>query len=1100
MRRLRAGVAITVAGAVVAGVPVTAHAAPAVRTTTTPKTTAASRLPADRSWKVTLITGDVVEVRTVRNRPSLVSVKPGAGREKIPFVKDIRPDGTIRVTPLDVRSRVGTVYDPALFDVTTLIEDGDDDARSSTLPLIVRGGASVRALASGHRSLSSIGATAVRQPKGNGPALARSAPAEGVTRIWLDRKVRAQALDHNLQQIGAPTAWKAGATGKGVKVAILDTGVDATHPDLKGRIAEQKNFSQAKDTVDHVGHGTHVAATIAGTGASANGERKGVAPDANLLIGKVLGDDGGGRDSDVIAGMEWASGKARIVSMSLGGYSEDPANDPAAKAVETLTAKNKTLFVIAAGNSGPSPASIETPGIAPSALTVGAVDGADKVADFSSRGGPVMKPEISAPGVDVIAARAKGTAMGTVIDARYTSASGTSMATPHVAGAAADLLQKHPSWTPARLKATLVTTAHQAPGTVYQVGAGRLDVGVASRATVVGDQPTVAFGSVPRGSTKALTQRLSWTNSGSAAATLKLAAQLASPAGKAVKGIGLPATVSVPAGGSASVTLTLDPRVLTTAGGYSGAVTATASGVALRVPVGVVAEPETHTLTLKATPIPGTPEGALGGNVGVVNLDDPDLYDGGVEIPADGVARLTVPVGRYAVLGTVDDTTKGKQRSAFTGDAELTVHGDTTLSLDASKARPVRLSAADAKIDPSAAQGLQVERSVGDGGVWGSGVNAFDGSPMVYSTAVGGVRTGTFRAYAFARLTDGGKTVYDLLRDLGPKVPAEVNYTAAAKDLARVNERFGALNGDTSKPDGEKRYGVTPGGFLATEAESKVPAGSTRTDYVTGVGGVRWLDEAFPPDLGQASWVTQVPIRQYTAGETYTSAWVRQPFRPGPYSATGATASFCAPSASTRARGNIHVELVDLQNLPDGFDCLTDDEDWGKVSSRTMKLYAGDRLAGTVAASHGDFSAPAAAGTYRLVYTVDASKALSVSSKTSTTWTFRSKPGETRVPLLTVDYALPLDLLNHPNGEVATFTVARVKGATTAKADGLKLWTSLDDGTTWRPATVTTGTGGKYTAELPKVTKGQGVSLRVQATDNGGGKIDQTIIRAYTGG
>ena len=92
---------------------------------------------------------------------------------------------------------------------------------------------------------------------------------------------RATALDHNLDQIGAPAAWKAAATGKGVKVAVLDTGVDATHPDLKSRIAEQKNFSESPDTVDRYGHGTHVAATIAGTGAAANGERRGVAPDAD---------------------------------------------------------------------------------------------------------------------------------------------------------------------------------------------------------------------------------------------------------------------------------------------------------------------------------------------------------------------------------------------------------------------------------------------------------------------------------------------------------------------------------------------------------------------------------------------------------------------------------------------------------------------------------------------------------------------------------------------------------------------------------------------------------------------------------------------------
>jgi hypothetical protein len=223
---------------------------------------------------------------------------------------------------------------------------------------------------------------------------------------------------------------------------------------------------------------------------------------------------------------------------------------------------------------------------------------------------------------------------------------------------------------------------------------------------------------------------------------------------------------------------------------------------------------------------------------------------------------------------------------------------------------------------------------------------------------------------------------------------------------------------------------------------------------------------------------------------------MRQPIRPGPYSATGETASECAPRPVTRASGNIHVELVTLQDRIDGFDCtpgLIDDQ-----ITQTMKLYAGDDLAGTGTHSYGDFGVPAKAGSYRLVYDVDASKFTPVSTKTSTTWTFRSKPGETRVPLLTVDYALPLDLLNHPNGDTATFTVARVKDAATATATGLKLWTSLDDGKTWTAAVVT-GTNGKYTAKLPQVTKDQAVSLRVQATDNGGGQIDQTIIRAYTG-
>jgi subtilisin family serine protease len=1044
---------------------------------------------------VTLLTGDVVHLRTQPGGPPLVSVDPGPGRRSVLFRKDIRPDGSVRVIPLDVGSKIGSVYDPALFDVTALIKDGDDDAHRSDLPLIVQNGSGVRALAAG-RTLSSIGAVAVRQPKKQ--ALAPKATGQASVRhIWLDRTVRAKALDHNLDQIGAPAAWKAGATGKGVKVAVLDTGVDANHPDLTGRIAEQKNFTDTADTVDHFGHGTHVAATIAGTGAAANGERRGVAPDADLLIGKVLDDDGFGNESGIIAGMEWAAANAPIVSMSLGGYSDDPANDPMTKAIDDLTAKDGALFVVAAGNDG-APDSIEAPGIAGSALTVGAVDGQDKVADFSSRGGKVLKPEIAAPGVGIVAARAAGTSMGHVIDANYTSADGTSMATPHVSGAAAALLQEHPSWDAARLKAALVSTADATSGTVYDVGSGRLDVGAAATATVTGDQPTAAFGSVPHGSTTPLTKQLTWTNAGKAAVTLRLSATLADTHGKAAAALSLPARVSVPASGSAGVTLSLDPKRLTTAGAYSGVVTAQADGVSLRTPVGAFAQPETHTLTLKATALPDTPDGALGGWVSVSDLDDYTLFTDTVAFDADGTAKVTVPSGRYLVLGEVDDTTAGKERAALAGNAELTVNGDMTLPIDASHARPLRISAPGMAPDPGSAQGLQVERTHG-GDSWIASLYSFAGSPSVYTVPIAAARTGTLRAYAFARLTDGGKTVEDVLHDLGPSVPASVDFQVDPKSLARIDQRFGTINGDLKDPIGETRYGIDPAGFLVSEGSGQVPGGSTRTDYVTAEPGVRWADEASPPNIGQGLWVTEIPLRKYTPGSTQTSEWVRQPFRPGPYSATGTTPSFCTPGASTRSRGNIHVELVDLQDLTDGFDCLTDMPEWDALSTRTMKLYAGDTLEGTIDRSHGDFSVPATAETYRLNYAVDASQALPISTKTSTQWTFHSDPVEERLPLLLVDYRLPLDLLNHPNGDTATFTVSRVAGATTAKATGLKLWTSLDDGATWQAADVSAAAGGKYTATLPHAGKGQAVSLRVRASDSGGGAIDQTIIRAYFG-
>jgi subtilisin family serine protease len=155
------------------------------------------------------------------------------------------------------------------------------------------------------RELSSLRATAVRQPRAAAAKLGAALAATGATatrttgalagvrRVWLDRRFRATALDPNLTQVGAPAAWAARLTGKGVKVAVLDTGIDRGHPDLRGnKVVAEANFSEAASTADRLGHGTHVASIVAGTGARSGGRRKGAAFRASLLNGKVLDDAG----------------------------------------------------------------------------------------------------------------------------------------------------------------------------------------------------------------------------------------------------------------------------------------------------------------------------------------------------------------------------------------------------------------------------------------------------------------------------------------------------------------------------------------------------------------------------------------------------------------------------------------------------------------------------------------------------------------------------------------------------------------------------------------------------------------------------------------
>ncbi|MFD1277691.1 S8 family serine peptidase [Streptomyces kaempferi] len=175
-----------------------------------------------------------------------------------------------------------------------------------------------------------------------------------------------------------------------------------------------------------------------------------------------------GQDSWIINGMEWAAQTehAKVISMSLGSSVRNGQDNPMSQAVNQLSAETGALFVIAAGNGGEQgPYTLGAPGTAEAALTVGAVDGSDHLASFSSLGPRAgddgLKPDITAPGVDVLAARSQY--MNDGGESYYRVDSGTSMATPHVAGAAVLLAQKHPDWTAQQLKDALMSTSNPTP-------------------------------------------------------------------------------------------------------------------------------------------------------------------------------------------------------------------------------------------------------------------------------------------------------------------------------------------------------------------------------------------------------------------------------------------------------------------------------------------------------------------------------------------------------------------------------------------------------------------------------------------------------------
>lgn len=287
--------------------------------------------------------------------------------------------------------------------------------------------------------------------------------------------------------------------GKGVTVAVIDTGIDYNHPALgRGfgpgfKVAGGYDFvSDDNDPLDDRGHGTHVAAIIAGDGSGLTG----VAPEATLISYKVLDSNGSGSTSDVIAAIERAvdpngdgnpADHVDVINLSLGspGHPDDEASLAVDKAVDA-----GVIVVAAAGNDGRA-MSIGSPAAARKAITVGAYDEYDQVAFFSSKGPTskayTFKPDMVAPGNMIISAKMGG---GTV------EMSGTSMAAPHVAGAAALLKALHPDWTPSDVKAALASSAQPLlrESDPLAMGAGKIDVAAATAVTLFTSEAGISFG------------------------------------------------------------------------------------------------------------------------------------------------------------------------------------------------------------------------------------------------------------------------------------------------------------------------------------------------------------------------------------------------------------------------------------------------------------------------------------------------------------------------------------------------------------------------------------------------------------------------------
>ncbi|MEU5222262.1 S8 family serine peptidase [Streptomyces toyocaensis] len=1075
---------------------------------------------------MTLITGDQVSVAA---DGSVAGIRRGSGREDASFsVREA--DGHSFVIPLDAALLVAQgKLDRRLFDVTQLLAYGYDDASRSDLPLIVTYAGDETPTTSAFRdvrarvgqTLNAINGVALRADKrghsalwhtltdgddgGQGTARLSGAPvASQVKRVWLDGK-RQAGLDRSVPQVGAPTAWDAGFDGSGVTVAVLDTGVDQTHSDLASQEIAERNFTDSADNVDRVGHGTHVASTVAGTGAKSDGRYKGVAPGARILDGKVLDDTGSGLDSGIIAGMEWAVAEgAHVVSMSLGGTDTQEV-DPLEEAVNRLSAETDTLFVIAAGNSGEfGEGTIDSPGSAEAALTVGAVDKSDALAPFSSRGPRVgdggVKPDLTAPGVDITAAAAAGSDVAKSALAEtpgYATLSGTSMATPHVAGAAAILAQRHPDWTGERIKADLTASTEPGPYGAYQQGTGRADVARAIGQTVVSEGP-VSFGRPkwPHHDDVAVTREITYRNLSSEPVVLNLAIEaLGADARPAPDGMFALSSrqVTLPAGGTASTSVTADTRVGGESyGAFGGSVTAVSDDgrTSVRTAFGVEREAESYDLTIKHV---GDDGKAFPSGWTTVEGRDTSYYQVSTD-PADGEVTVRLPKGSYALTGILPADGAAATTASLLLAPALDLTKDTTVVMDARKAKATRVTLPDTGAVNNHAQFIP-------------GYTASDGRRLHYIPPI--YDFPDFQSFKVGHI--------------GRKVSKEVAYaqysgfwTRQSADGHAVNYRLawnrqGSLGGFTAhvrrKQLAEIDFTVGRPGPLPTAQISAIPITpigelgadfSTpterplplrTTEYVLG-NGVRWTYGVYQ---SEADYSQSAPAMAYAPNRRYTALFNAGVF--GPVLSTAKGEPGWGGRAGLARSGN-----TIKAHLP-----LFGDSDGHESSTAAARVVSSLRADGKEITTEGDplniawYSVPAEDSRYEL--SVDASldpEFFRVSTRVRAQWTFDSAHVEegnwTRLPLSVVRFAPKLSLTSTAKAGTRFEVPFTVQGAgTAATAKKLAFEVSYDEGSTW--TTVEAIDGDHLVLDHPA--QPGSVSLRAKLTDRDGNTLVQTIDRAY---
>ncbi|WP_394822258.1 S8 family serine peptidase [Pendulispora albinea] len=1083
---------------------------------------------AEKATTVTLITGDRVRITPLPNGKNALNVEPATGREHIAFYQSQSTHGDIEhatVLPEDAAPLVAAGrLDPRLFDVTALVHQGFDDAHGSSLRYIVTHTRGVQALAASsvlrakplasihgeavtvdHREVgrfwSTLTATTARTPA--------AMLAGGVTKVWLDAVVQ-PVLAESVPQIGGPVAWQRGFTGKGVTVAVLDTGIRAEHPDLKDRIAEVRDFTGTDPAAgDDNGHGTACASIIAGSGAASGGRYKGVAPDAKVLMGRVC-DTTGCATSSILAAMEWAAARAPLVSISLGSEDASDGTDPMSQAINALAAQYGTLFIAAAGNAGGSQ-TISSPGAADAALTVGSMTKQGVMSGFSSRGPRLgdyaIKPDIVAPGSDIVTARAKGTPVGDYapIDDHYVRLSGTSMATPHVAGAAALLLQQHPDWRAPELKAALMgSTARVRDAGVAAQGAGHVDLARATGQTIRTRATSLGFGVLRYPHQESVTKTVTYQNDGDNAVTLDLASSITHSNGATVPA-GLlavsPQQITVPAHGSADAQVTLRSTI-ELVGLYSGWLSATttvrgANEQALVIPIAAFEEEPSYDLTLRLTD--------RGGNV--PQSHDVTMVDLAVNeaqrhishlFDREGKAVVRVRSGTYdihAFIGEIDPDGSPRPHTLISQPGIAVTQGDVEVPLDGRQAKPVTV-----KVDrPASVTATRMVVTSNDG-LDVLGIVARDNTRL-FATPTKAIRD---HGYAFMYSpalapppgsADRNAYIYRLGFVERGRIPNQLGYRVRDRELARVETDYFA-QGTAVNVQRHEQFIV--GDHLAVFFDPRDQALPGRTTEYYSPG--HWSHWATWND-GKVDAEYTVSFNEWKAGYRHQD-WNRAPI--GPAFNTGVVRSETCRLEGGRIAPCLAAGIGMASPSEEGhFGQLSP---YNKVTTGTTTLSRDGIVLGTSPKpGSGTFEVAPGAGTYTLrSQATRAAPWSALGTRIDAEWTFRTDPpsGSEPVsvpPLMIVRADLPVDRNSAVRAGKLAFVTLNVEGQPgqpNPKVETIALDVSYDDGQSWQKTQVlVAGRRGYATIQPPR---GDGFgSLRIHARDTDGNEVTHTVVRAF---